>query len=157
LFATNQNVSVVQNTANTALGTRVHIWDRDRDAAIVALLTSAGAELFFDDTGLIVARNQPRLTSALVWTVDAGESGVLLTADRERSRARTYNTVVVTCESIDGLVPWAPQIAYDDDPASPTYYLGPFGLVPYFYVSPLLTTTAQALAAAKTMERLLSP
>lgn len=139
------------NLTTFAVTTSARVWDRDRDAAIIELVKSASAELFFDDSGLIVARNIPTLSKASVWTVDAGESGVLLAADRERSRARTYNTVVVTCESIDGLVPWAPQIAYDNDPASPTYYLGPFGIVPYFFSSPLLLTAAGALAAARSI------
>jgi Domain of unknown function (DUF5047) len=139
------------NTATSAASTNAQIWDRDRDAAVVALMTSASAEIFFDRAGLLVARNVPRLTSVPVWTVDAGMSGVLVGADRSRDRARTYSAVVAIGTATDGTTPLAPQIAYDDDPDSPTYYLGPFGLVPYFYASPLLTTTAQALAAAKTI------
>lgn len=140
------------NTTTSTATTRARVWERDRDAAIIELVKSAGAEIFFDDAGLIVARNIPVLTAAPVWTVDAGESGVLLGADRERSRQRTYNTVVVTCESIDGLVPWAPQIAYDDDPGSPTYTgAGHTNVVPYFYSSPLLLTAASALLTAKSM------
>jgi hypothetical protein len=139
------------NAATSAASTNAQVWDRDRDAAAVALMTSASGELFFDRAGLLVARNSPRLTSAPVWTVDAGQNGVLVSADRARDRARTYSVVVAIGTATDGTTPLAPQIAYDDDPLSPTYYLGPFGIVPYFYASPLLTTTGQALAAAKTI------
>lgn len=136
------------NTATSAATTKAQVWDRDRDAAITELLKSAAAELFFDRGGLLVARNLPRLTSAPVWTVDAGESGVLVGADRARDRARTFNVVVALPENTDGVAPFAPQIAYDSDVNSPTYVGGAFGNVPFFYSSPLLTTAAQALAAA---------
>lgn len=141
------------NTSTRAALTKARVWDRDRDAAIIALVGYTSDEIFFDDAGLIMVRNIPVLTAAPVWTVDAGASGVLLAADRERSRARTYNVVVVTCESIDGLVPWAPQIAYDDDPDSPTYYLGPFGIVPYFVSNPLITEAVWALFYAQALLR----
>jgi hypothetical protein len=136
-------------TATSAASTKAQIWDRDRDAAIVELMQSAAAEMFFDRTGKLVARNVPKLTNLPVWTVDAGESGVLVSADRERNRSRTCNIVVALPENVDGAAPFAPQIAYDTDPGSPTFVGGSFGQVPMFYSSPLLTTAAQALAAAK--------
>lgn len=137
------------NTTTSTATTKTQVWDRDRDGAIAELLKSAAAELFFDRGGLIVARNLPRLTSAPVWNVGAGESGVLVAADRARDRARTFNVVVCLPENTDGVAPFAPQIAYDNDVNSPTYVGGAFGYVPYFYSSPLLTTAAQALAAAQ--------
>jgi len=137
------------NTATSAATTRSQIWDRDRDQAIEELVKSAAAEIYFARDGSLVARNLPVLTNASVWTVDAGESGVLVGADRARDRARTFNVVVALPEGTDGSVPFAPQIAYDSDVASPTYVGGAFGNVPTFYSSPLLTTAGQALAAAQ--------
>jgi hypothetical protein len=37
---------------------------------------------------------------------------------------------------------------YDDNPDSPTYYLGPLGVVPYFMSSELFTDAGQAWRAA---------
>lgn len=139
------------NTATSHAQTRKQIWDRDRDQAITALVKAAGAELFFDRAGLIVARDVPVLTMSPVWSINAGESGVMVGAGRGRDRARTYNVVIALPESTDGAVPFAPQIAADNDPASATFVGGLFGYVPTFYSSPLLTTAAQALAAAKTI------
>lgn len=137
------------NTATSTATTYAQVWDRDRDQAVTDLMKAAGAELFFDRAGQGVARNLPTLTNAPVWTVDAGASGVLVGADRSRNRARTYNVVIALPESTNGSAPFAPQIAADTDTTSPTWTGGPFGSVPYFYSSPLLTTAAQALVAAK--------
>lgn len=137
------------NTATSSATTKAQVWDRDRDQAIDELTKAAAAELFFDRAGLIVARNIPKLTNAAVWNIGAGESGVLVDADRERDRSRTFSVVVAICEAVDGSAPWVPQFAFDADPASPTYCAGPFGYVPTWISSPLLTTAAQALAAAK--------
>ncbi len=45
--------------------------------------------------------------------------------------------------------------AWDDDPASPTYRYGPFGMVPRFYSSPLLTTDEMCETAAASILRTL--
>lgn len=137
--------SSITSTATT----RRQVWDRDRDQAINDLARSVAGEVFFAVDGSILARDIPRLTGAPVWSVDSGPRGVLTAASRARDRSRTYNVVVVVDESTDGSVPFAPQIAYDDVPSSPTYTGGPFGQVPVFYSSPLLTTAAQAMAAAR--------
>jgi hypothetical protein len=41
-------------------------------------------------------------------------------------------------------------VATDDDPASPTYYDGPFGAQTEFFGSPLLNSAAQCVTAAET-------
>jgi len=137
------------NTATSAAATRLQVWVGERADAATELMKSAGAEAFFTRDGSLLARDLPRLTATSAWTVDAGPTGVMVSANRARDRARTFNVVVATPEATDGSPPWAPQIAYDTDPASPTFVGGPFGQVPYPYSSPLLTTAAQALAAAR--------
>jgi hypothetical protein len=42
-------------------------------------------------------------------------------------------------------------VVADTDPTSRTYVGGPFGRVPYRYTSPAMTTSAQALVAAKAL------
>lgn len=137
------------STVTSVVTSPVSVWERDRDQAINDLAKSAGAEIFYDVQGALLARDVPRLTSVPVWRVDARTEGaVMLSGARTRDRSRTYNAVVVTAASTDGSAPFAPQIAYDNDPTSPTWVGGPFGQVPTFYSSPLITTAAQALAAA---------
>jgi hypothetical protein len=71
-------------------------------------------------------------------------------AGRSRTLDRTYSAVVANGSQIDGTPPFPPQIAYDDDPNSPTYWRGDFGLVPYFMSSDLFSTASQANFAART-------
>ena len=64
---------------------------------------------------------------------------------------QTYNGVIVTGEG-SGVGDAPPRgEAWDLNPASPTYVAGPFGSVPTFYSSPLITTTDQAAAVAASM------
>lgn len=127
------------------------VWDRDRAAAINDLATSIAAEVYFDTAGDLVIRDAPKLSQSPVWTVDASPSGVMLGGEQARDRSRTYNVVVASMSAVDGRTPFAPQVAADDDPTSRTYVGGPFGRVPYFYSSPTLHSTGQALAAAKAL------
>lgn len=125
------------------------VWDRDRAAAVVDLVTSIGAEAFFDVAGNLVVKDAPLLSQAPVWTVDASASGVMVGGDVSRDRARTYNVVVMSMSAVDGRVPFTPQIIEDDDPTSRTWVGGPFGRVPYFYSSPLLRSANHAIEAGR--------
>lgn len=125
------------------------VWDRDRAAAVSDMATSIAAEAYFDNGGNFVIRDGPLLSQTPVWTVDASASGVMVGGTRGRDRSRTYNVVVASMAATDGRTPFAPQIAADTDPTSRTYVNGPFGRVPYFYSSPTLRNTSQALAAAR--------
>jgi hypothetical protein len=139
---------------NTATSTSIVgplVWDQDRAAAAIDLATSIGADVYFDELGQLIVEDAPLLGQAPVWTVDASASGVLLSGDRIRDRARTYNVVVAYPTSLSGSTPYAPVIVADTDPTSRTYVNGPFGRVPYRYTSPAMTTSAQATVAAKAL------
>jgi hypothetical protein len=84
--------------------------------------------------------------------VAAGESGVLVSVSRSRSRTGIFNAVVATGEAVDELAQ-AYGVAYDLDPSSVTYWNGAFGKVPRAYSSPFLTTDAQARSAAAAILR----
>jgi hypothetical protein len=71
---------------------------------------------------------------------------------RSTNANTTYNGVVVTGEGTSADTPVRAE-AWDDDPTSPTYRYGPFGEVPRFYSSPLITTEAQAQSAAESLLR----
>jgi hypothetical protein len=139
----------VTNLASSlALVTSPLLFERDRAAAVKTLLDSIGAEAIIAPDGTPIIRDIPTLEEEAVWTVDAGNNGVLYSATRSRSYRRTYSGVVAAGSQIDGSTPFDPVAQWDDDPLSPTYRYGPFGQVPYFFTSPLLATSEQARVAA---------
>lgn len=137
------------------------VYERDRDKTITDLAKAIGAVVYFDRLGVFTIADGPKLGVRADWTVDAGVAGVMTSLDRERSRERTYNVVVVASSDSSGNTQFEPQIAWDNDPQSPTNAgpdpigrpeaAGPFGVVPYFYESPLITSASQAYAAALTI------
>lgn len=88
--------------------------------------------------------------SAHVWMIDAGATGVLVSAQTQFSRREQYNAVSVRWENPDGgggLV-----FLVDADPTSPTYYDGPFGRKPRPEESvSTITTEEQAIAYARSI------
>ena len=156
--------SVVVNATSTAvMGTTT--WEKDRAQAIIDLATQIGAWCYFDRNGVFTIDNVPQIAASADWLIDASPSGVLVSLDRERSRATTYNVVVVS-SSYSGGPKFPTQYVWDNDPNSPTYAgsgngagtskptpgtAGPFGTAPYNFDSPILTTAASAIAAGKTI------
>jgi hypothetical protein len=136
---------------DTPIGRSI-IAEQDRAGTLMELLTSIGKIGFWDHRGIFVIKTPPATTGAPVWTVDAGEDGVLVRMSRALTREGVHNAWVVTGEAGDTTAP-ARGVAYNLDPTSPTYYRGRFGPVPGFYSSPFVTTNAQATAAATTLLR----
>lgn len=119
----------------------------DRWAFAQEMATSIGMSLYFDGDGVCQLRPAGSSSSSPVVRLTEGEGGVLLEAERDWTREGTYNRVIATGENTGEDAP-ARGVATDDNPLSPTYYYGPFGKVPRFYVSQFITTDAQALDAA---------
>lgn len=148
-------------TATSTATVGALVWERDRDKAINDLAESIGARVSFDREGVATIEDLPTIGAEAVWTVDASPVGILLGGTRDRNRQRTYNVVIAASDKADGEAPFPPQIVWDNDPTSPTYAgpdpianpgaAGPFGIVPYFYTSPLLNTAIQADQAARTI------
>jgi hypothetical protein len=136
----------IDRTGSTA-STPELVWEQDRWAAINDLATAIGAECFFDADGACVLRPVPSIDSPVSWYVDAGESGVLIGGSKQTSRDTTYNGVVASGERTDNTSPYTATVT-DNNPSSPTYWLGPYGQVPYFYSSPIITSLAGAQSAA---------
>ncbi len=128
---------------------RAVVSEDDRYALLLDLVQSAGKIMFWDYRGVLVVKDPPD-AAAPVWEVNAGRDGVLVSVGRALSREEVYNAVAATGEALDDSPPVA-GYAYDLDPASPTYWDGPFGKVPRFYSSPLLTTADQATKAAESL------
>lgn len=71
----------------------------------------------------------------------------LVDTDRKLSVDPGYNGVVMVAESTTLPTPLR-TVLFDMDPASPTYALGPYGMVPAFQSSPFITTQDGCDAAA---------
>lgn len=136
-------------------------WEKDRDQAINELAKGIGAWVYFDRDGTATIADLPDPNRSADWLVDASASGVLIELDRERSKLLTRNVVVVESSAADDAGKFNTQVAWDNDPASPTYAgpdpigdptsAGLFGVVTHFFDTPLPLTDGQALEAAYTI------
>lgn len=111
------------------------------------MAASIGMTLYFDGDGTCILRPVTSVSNTPVATFAEGVDGVLLTVSRKWTRQGAFNRVIATGENTGQGTP-SRGVATDDNPLSPTYYFGPFGKVPRFYVSPFITTDAQASSAA---------
>jgi hypothetical protein len=113
----------------------------------IQLATANGTEVFFDDAGVCILRVVPDPTTAPVTlNFTEGPNCTVNEGERVLDESQTYNGVVAT-SSAAGIAFPVQEVVWVTDPDSP---LNPatFGYVPYFYTSPLITTSAQAIAAA---------
>lgn len=144
---------------------RIH-QDQDRWAVIdgsndsTSIAKTLGAEIYCDSAGTFVIAPTPTLYDDPVWTVRRDQA--LVKADESWERDGVYNVVVANGESTaSDAPPVGPGIAWDNDPDSPTYagpdpvnfpeLAGPFGVVPRFYSSPLLTSLSGCQVAAQSL------
>jgi hypothetical protein len=125
--------------------------EESRYDLLLDLTRSLGKIMFWDGEGILRVENAPD-ESAPVWQVKAGRDGVLITAGRRLTRRGIFNAVVAIGEGGDDTNP-VRAVAIDNGPNSPTRFGGPFGQVPRFYASPLLTTHVQAVNAATALLR----
>jgi Domain of unknown function (DUF5047) len=129
-------------------------WERERWEAVTALADSIDAEVFCAPTGLFVIQDKVDFGNTdvqAVWTVDAGPDGVLVSLTENHTRNQVYNAVVASGQSSDQDVPPVWDVATDNNPASPTWWGGPFGHVTRFYANPNFTSKDQCTAAAQNL------
>lgn len=139
----------------TSYSTPKTILDLNQDpwAAAVQLATSAGMDLFFDRLGVCVMRPIPDPnTLASSWTYsDNNTDGYGHMIDELTkvvvSSNTIFNDVIVTGETTGTTAVYTGR-AQDTNPSSPTYINGPFGDIPIFFKSSILTSNAQAQAIA---------
>lgn len=121
--------------------------------AVTDMATAIGCEVFFDALGRCVMRSVPDPdTAPIIWTYAEGSGATILGATKKMTREGTYNGVIASGESSAITNQSAAPVSatlWDDNPFSPTYYLGPFGKKPRMYSSPFITTPAQATTAAR--------
>lgn len=102
-------------------------WQNDRGSALDELATSVGGYWYCLADGSFVLRYYP-------WTVPAsptvgltdGDGGLITEYRFTRSRSEVFNSVTVSSERLDGSAPQH-STARDTNPASPTFFGGPFG------------------------------
>ncbi len=138
--------SVTLDLGSTAIATPLIpiVEGDDRGALMQKLATDLGQELYFSGAGVLTLRPIANASTTPLWTLE----DVLTDASKVWDTERVYNRVVATGEALDD-VPPVRGVATDENPLSPTYYFGPFGRRPRFYVSSFITTDAQALDAAE--------
>lgn len=136
-------------TALTAPTTLIAEEGSDRWAFCQSMATACGLELFFNGAGTLILRP---VVQAVGGTPDVslveGEGGVLVAAASTWTRDGAYNRIIATGESTGENTVVPRGVATDLNPLSPTYYYGPFGRVPTFFVSQMIRTDQQAADAA---------
>lgn len=121
---------------------------------VLDLAQAIGCELFFDANGICTLRPVPDPTQGdAVWEFNDGMSPTVVAVDRVLNDQTTYNYIVVTGETTSSETP-VYAIAQDDNPSSPTYTGGDYGIKPYYWQSPEVLTTDQAQQAADALLRL---
>lgn len=115
------------------------------------ILRSGGFEPFYDSDGNLAMQLEPDIddpNAVPSFTYDDSEDTTMTEVTRSGSNESVYNGVIVTGQSTSLDAPVRGE-AWDDNPASPTYYLGPYGKVPRFLRSEYISTADQASDAAR--------
>ncbi|MFJ8583613.1 DUF5047 domain-containing protein [Streptomyces sp. NPDC093595] len=148
------SASVINRATDAAIGART--WDIEGDpwAAITEIGAAIGAEVYCDANGSFVIAELPDLlTTTPAWTVAAGDHGVYISASRGMTSDNVYNGVHARGENSEANTTPVSALVVDSDPASPTYWSGPYGRRPYFYSSSTLTTVGACTSAATLLLR----
>jgi hypothetical protein len=142
---------VVVQCSTDRLITATGAWDKDRwGEAITKLAGSVNAEVFAGYDGRFYIVDAPDLATLTgQYRIAGGPGGILVTEDRSDTRDGVYNAVSVAANSSDQTVPPLWAWAYDSDPASPTYFYGPYGQKVRFYSSQFFTEESQCQAYAQ--------
>jgi hypothetical protein len=127
--------------------------DNDPFKDATSLFEAIGHELFFDAAGVVVSRPVPDPeVDPVVASFVEGENSTLLSVEHDLDDEKAYNGVIVVGEGSSVGAPVRADV-WDDNPDSPTYYLGPYGMVPFFLTSAFITTQAQAIEAGQALLR----
>jgi len=103
-------------------------WELDRGAALDELAQSVGAVWYCLANGDFVMRRYPwTQAQAPVVALSTAEGGSINSWEALRDRNAIYNVVTVTGERLNGQAP-VYGTAADEDPGSPTYINGGFGV-----------------------------
>lgn len=119
---------------------------------LITFAAAAACELFFDVFGAMTFR--PISTSQGISNiVDSvhfveGENCTMDSVGRVLDESTAYNGVILYCNGTGSAGPFSSE-AWDTNPASPTYYLGKWGQVPYVITTTAIPAVTQTLSEAK--------
>jgi hypothetical protein len=123
--------------------------------ACADLAQSLGCEIYFDVEGTVVIA-PPVDIDALPspdFTYIEGQGCVMTSLSRSFTDEPGYNGVVITGESPGDELPAVRAVAWDEEPTSATYHLGPYGEVPMFITDQTIKTVQEAQATADQLLR----
>lgn len=127
-------------------------WELDRGSALDEMARSVGALWYCLADGSFVMRRYPWTQAALpVITLTTAFGGTINSWEALRDRNNIYNVVTVTGERLNGQAPVYGTVS-DDNPASPTYVGGGFGV--RSLLDRLQTPSTQGGAVGAARERL---
>jgi hypothetical protein len=127
--------------------------DNDPWADMVKLAHDYNYQLFVDAGAIFTLRPIPNaMTSTVTHTFIEGENCTMTSVARSFDDEPGYNGVVGRAEGDHLATPLRSEV-WDDDPTSPTYYLGDWGKVPRFFTTGILTTQGQLDEAVETLLR----
>ena len=114
------------------------------------LADAQGYRLYFDALGEVKLSNilGADQVTAVVSYGSSYSNLMLTTLTKSWDTADTYNGVIAVGEGSGLLYPFR-AIVWDDDPTSPTYYLGDFGKRPRYFSDPTIISQAQAQSSAR--------
>lgn len=139
---------------DAAIGART--WDVEGNPweAITEIGAAIGCDVYADPDGIFTIAPLPDLLTATpVWSIDAGEGGAYISANRGMSVDGVFNGVLARGENTEAGTAPVSDLVVDEDPGSPTYWDGPFGHRPTFYSSSTLLTESQCTSAATLLLR----
>jgi hypothetical protein len=119
----------------------------ERWAEALEWAEKAAGEALFDGDGVLVLRSPRSFSSEPDYTITDGEGGTLTAIDLRLDRQGVFNHLTLrSSSSITGDIE---VVAYDNDPASPTYIYGPYGRVERSETTDMLPELAQLEAVAR--------
>lgn len=133
------------------------ISDTDPWTDIQKMADACGMEVYPNAYGTFIMRPYPDPdVQPSVWTFTEDQDATITEVTRSISSLNVKNYIIVTGESSADGSPPVRGVAYDNDPASPTYILGPMGKRVYQIQSSLVTTANQAVTMAQALLRQMS-
>jgi len=126
-------------------------YNGSRVDALLDLAKSSSAFQYFDANGDYVFTAPPSAEEDdPVWTVDAGDTGVLVADVEALDRTGIYNGVLVLGQADPEVAPLQALVT-DSDPASPTRWGGPYGHVVRIEQSSVVQSVQQATDVAQAL------
>ncbi|WP_030777373.1 DUF5047 domain-containing protein [Streptomyces sp. NRRL S-920] len=125
-------------------------WD-----AVTVLAQSLGCDIYFDVEGWVVIAPPPDIDAlpSPDFQYIEGERCTMLDLSRVLTDEPGFNGIVLTGESPGDELPAVRAVAWDEEPTSATYHLGPYGQVPQFITDQLIKTAEEAQATADQLLR----